>query len=197
MRAADDDGNRDEMAVKVTVMNEEEPGTVTLNRVQIRVGVPVKASLSDSDGSISGLTWQWSIDGANVQDATPNGDIEDANADTYVPKAGDVGGTLTATATYTDGEGPDPDGDDPKKTASVASATAVAVDTRNKAPVFEDQDAKTDGVQNESTTRKVEENTKALAGSDDDDDGGSHQRTWGRRGQCGHGHRPRPQRRRR
>ena len=45
----------------------------------------------------------------------------------------------------------------------------VAVDTRNSAPVFEDQDTETDGVQNESTTRKVTENTKALAGSEDDD----------------------------
>ena len=45
---------------------------------------------------------------------------------------------------------------------------AVAVDTRNRAPVFDDQDAETDGVQNESTIRKVGENTKALA---DDDDG--------------------------
>ena len=37
----------------------------------------------------------------------------------------------------------------------------VAVDTRNKAPVFEDQDTETDGVQNTATTRKVEENTEA------------------------------------
>ena len=63
MRAADDDGNRGEMAVKVTVMNEDEDGVVTLSRTQIRVGVPVTASLSDPDGSISGLTWQW-YDGA-------------------------------------------------------------------------------------------------------------------------------------
>ena len=42
----------------------------------------------------------------------------------------------------------------------------VAVDTRNKAPVFEDQDTETDGVQNTETTRKVEENTKAIATDD-------------------------------
>ena len=42
----------------------------------------------------------------------------------------------------------------------------VAVDTRNRAPVFEDQDAETDGVQNESTTRKVGENTEAVAADD-------------------------------
>ena len=54
VRAADGDGNRDEMAVKVTVANVEEDGVVSLSRTQIRVGVPVTASLSDPDGSISG-----------------------------------------------------------------------------------------------------------------------------------------------
>ena len=37
----------------------------------------------------------------------------------------------------------------------------VAVDTRNREPVFDDQDEDTDGVQNEVTTRKVAENTEA------------------------------------
>ena len=43
----------------------------------------------------------------------------------------------------------------------------VAVDTRNRAPVFADQDTETDGVQNTMTTREVEENTKAIATDDD------------------------------
>ena len=161
VRAADDDGNRGEMAVKVTVENEDEGGTVSLSRTLIRVGVPVTASLSDPDGSISGLTWQWKIDGSGT-DGTPDGNIEDANSDTYVPKAGDVGGTLTATASYTDGEAAG-------KSMGGAAANVVAVDTRNRAPVFEDQDVEADGVQNESTTRNVGENTKALAGEADDD----------------------------
>ena len=48
------------------------------------------------------------------------------------------------------------------------AANAVEVDTRNRLPVFVDQDTETDGVQNESP-KKVEENTKALAGDDADD----------------------------
>ena len=70
------------------------------------------------------------------------------------------------------------------------AAYPVAVDTRNRAPVFEDQDTETDGVQNETATREVEENTKALAG------GGQHVTTMPtttpttdddrrQRGQCG------------
>ena len=86
---------------------------------------------------------------------------KDANSDTYTPVAGDVGVTLSARASYTDGHGAD------KSAVGVAAAAEVAVDTRNRAPVFEDQDAETKGVQNESTTRKVGENTKALAGAVD------------------------------
>ena len=89
MRAADGDGNRGEMAVKVTVANEEEDGTVSLSRTQIRVGVPVTASLSDPDGSISGLTWQWYDGTVNEGDLMQDA-IEDANSDTYTPVTGDV-----------------------------------------------------------------------------------------------------------
>ena len=152
--ATDSDGNRGTMDVKVTVANEEEPGVVTLSRTQPRVGVAVRASLTDPDGSISGLTWQWSD--------SSDGDIDGANTDTYTPVVGDVGETLTATAMYTDGHGPD-------KMEDVAAANMVAVDTRNTPPAFVDQDMETDGDQSESTERKVEENTKALAGTDDDD----------------------------
>ena len=160
VRAADGDGNRGEMAVKVTVENKDEAGTVTLSKTRPRVGIAVTASVTDPDGTISGLTWKWSIREATDQVAAPDGDIEDANSDTYIPKAGDVGGTLTATASYFDGAS---DHDTTTKTtANADSANAVAADTRNKAPMFEDQDTETDGVQNTATTRKVEENAEAV-----------------------------------
>ena len=105
VQATDGDGNRGMKAVKVTVVNENEDGVVTLSKTQPRVGIAVTASLTDPDGSISGRTWEWSINGATAEDATSDGPIKDANADTYTPKAEDVGGTLTATASYTDGHG--------------------------------------------------------------------------------------------
>ena len=46
------------------------------------------------------------------------------------------------------------------------AANSVALDTRNRPPAFADQDTETDGVQNTETTRKVEENTKAVAADD-------------------------------
>ena len=42
----------------------------------------------------------------------------------------------------------------------------MAVDTRNRAPAFADEDPDTDGVQNDTATRKVDENTKADATDD-------------------------------
>ena len=74
-------------------------------------------------------------------------------SDTYTPTADDVGDTLRARAMYTDGHGP-------MKDAVGEAANMVAADTRNKPPEFVDQDTETEGDQNESTERKVEENTK-------------------------------------
>ena len=102
--AADTMGNRGTMDVKVMVENENEPGTVTLSRTQPRVGVPVKATLTDPDGSISGLRWQW-YSGA-IADAT---EIEDAMTDTYTPTVADESNNvgLQVQASYTDGHGAD------------------------------------------------------------------------------------------
>ena len=157
------------LKVKVTVTNENEDGVVTLDKTTPVVGIPVTASLKDADDGISKLTWAWTIAGAtagNVQGvtATPDGTV--ATSDAYTPKAGDVGGTLTATASYFDGESTVADiaADTNKKTAPVTSV-AVERDTRNKAPVFGDEDPDTSGVQNDAATRKVEENTKANVGA--------------------------------
>ena len=158
------------MKVEVTVTNANEDGVVTLDKVTPVVGIPVTASLTDPDGGVSKLTWQWSITGANsvsVPDvtSTDDGDITGATSDSYKPKAGDVGGTLTATASYFDGESA-VDATE-KKTAMKAADNAVELDTRNKPPVFGDEDPDTDGVQNAMAARKVEENTEALAGATD------------------------------
>ena len=139
--------------VMVSVTNADEDGVVTLSKVQPVVGIPVKATLTDPDGSISKLTWQWSRNGT---------DITDANSDTYTPVDADVEDTLTATASYFDGER----ADGVKKTAFAAAVNAVERDTRNKPPVFGDEDDDTAGVQNATATRKVEENTAADASDD-------------------------------
>ena len=123
-------------SVTVKVTNVDEMGTVTLSSLQPRVGVPITARLTDPDGGVSGVTWQWYDDTING-DLTLNA-IEDATSATYTPVVGDVADILRARASYTDGKGVD---------SAVGTSTAVAADTRNKAPVFPDQDPDTDGDQ--------------------------------------------------
>ena len=89
------------LQVKVTVTNEDETGTVTLDKITPVVGIPVTASLKDADGGISKLTWAWMEN---------NGRTTVSTSDTYTPKSGDIGQTLTVTASYFDGES-DPSAD--------------------------------------------------------------------------------------
>ena len=143
--ATDSKGNTDMRSVTVKVTNTDEPGTVTLSTVQPRVGVPLTATLTDPDGDISGVTWQWE------RGTTP---IDDATSATYTPVTADDTQNLIATAMYTDGQGG-------SKTAEFESANEVMEDTRNKPPYFPDTDPDTEGMQDEGRERTVPENSAA------------------------------------
>ena len=90
------------LAVTATVVNIDDAGVVSLSAAQPEEGVALTATLSDPDGGVSGITWQW----ARV--ASTNGawtDISGATSDTYTPASGDAGHYLRATASYDDAEG--------------------------------------------------------------------------------------------
>ena len=94
----------DTQDVTITVENVEEPGTVTLttDTEHISARVEVTAVLTDPDGSVTGVTWQWS--------QSPNGrtgwaNIAGADQDTYTPLDGHEDRYIRATASYTDGHG--------------------------------------------------------------------------------------------
>ena len=55
--------------VTIMVTNVEEPGTVTLSAQQPRIGVPITASVTDPDGDVTGVTWEWERDDNNADDA--------------------------------------------------------------------------------------------------------------------------------
>ena len=140
----DAEGNTDEHDVTVTVTNVEETGTVTFSSLQPRVGVELTATLADADLGITDLAWQWSEGGVAIEDAT---------SATYTPVADDIGDTLTATATYKDGES----GTTERTATGNTGTRTVIADIRNKAPVFPDQDAETEGDQTDQE-RDVPEN---------------------------------------
>ena len=103
VRVRDDQGGIDSIDVSIDVSNVDEAGTVSLSLEQPEVGTPVAASLSDLDGSLSNISWQW----ARSSDSSDWSDISGANSDSYTPVPDDVGIYLQATASYTDGHGTD------------------------------------------------------------------------------------------
>ena len=118
-----DSTDSDTIDVTISVTNLDEAGAVTLSSDPPRVGTALTASLSDPDGTVSNVTWQWS------SSATAGGtftDITGATSASYTPVTGDVGKFLKATASYEDPQGSG-------KTAEAVSATQVALGT-NTAP---------------------------------------------------------------
>ena len=88
------------IAVTINVTNEDDAGTVTLSSAAPRVGASVSATLSDPDGGVTSVTWQWATATAATSPFNP---ISGATSASYTPVAGDVGKYLWAEASYNDG----------------------------------------------------------------------------------------------
>ena len=89
--------------VAVTVTNVDEEGVVTLSSPTPTIDTEITAMLTDPDGVVGAVTWQWS------KSTTTTGtfmDIDGATSDSYTPADADEDHYLRATATYTDGDGP-------------------------------------------------------------------------------------------
>ena len=135
--------------VIVEVTNVDEPGKVTLSAVQPQSAIPFTASLTDPDGVLSGITWQW------AKSMETNGtfmDIDGADSDTYTPADADIDSYLRATVSYTDGEGSG------KSAMVVPDYSVQGEPANNSAPNFTDQDEE-DQETGLQVTRSVAENT--------------------------------------
>ena len=186
--ATDGNANMATRDVKVTVTNAEEDGKVTLSQTRPRVGLAITAGYSDPDGGLASATWQWwrtvdndpttpapelaATDLAVLDENQAWGMIAGATSATYVPVAddeSDVGRYLLAVVSYTDAkqnvDGNDVFDEELRDRAGLVSVNPVAEDTRNRAPVFGDEDSDTPGTQNQSAMREVEENTKETVGN--------------------------------
>ena len=140
--------------VTVEVTNVEEAGMVTLSASQPRIGVAIRVtSLTDIDGSVTGVTWQWErADNAPFGTDDNVTEIDGATMDSYTPVAADDGKFLRVTASYTDAEG----------SGKTAVGTPAAVQkVRNLAPVFTDEDTTDDAPGIQVNDRSVAENAAA------------------------------------
>ena len=171
VKVTDSKGNTAERAVTVKVTNIEEDGTVELSTLQPRIGFAITATLTDADNITAGsVTWQWYkgtvtperldiLDLAECVAATTNECfIKGATSATYTPVLIDIGDTVVAVALYTDGSPNEGDDAEEFDFAMMVTANTVLADTRNKAPVFPDQDGEMEGRQT-AQERSVPENT--------------------------------------
>ena len=163
--ATDDAGNTDSREVTVKVTNIEEDGTVTLSNLQPEVGTGITASLSDPDGGVTSLTWQWSnSDAANGTFA----DITGATSATYTPASADVIKFLKATASYFDRK------DNNTEAFAEESANPVQADeaegTSNQRPDFADSRTERQLTEHvEGDSRSSGENIGVAVGATDPD----------------------------
>ena len=89
------------IGVTINVSNMDETGSLELSTMSPTVGVALTATLTDPDGSIANVEWQWSR--SPTMDGTFTHIAEETM--TYTPTAGDVGHYLKVAARYTDGHG--------------------------------------------------------------------------------------------
>ena len=99
--------------VTVKVTNITEPGKLEVMPTQPRVGVELTAELTDSDGVVSGPTWEWRRLTTTNNDPCPAMGaagwepnttlIKDATSKTYTPDSDDIGACLRVKAEYVDG----------------------------------------------------------------------------------------------
>ena len=127
--STDEDGLTGMQAVTVEVENVDEDGSVSMSTTQPTLGRAVTASVSDPDGGINTVSWQWAtagtaagptwtnIDGATSPTYTPRFADEDDPATTTIDESetnpGDEGQFLRATVMYRDKASGDPMEDDP------------------------------------------------------------------------------------
>ncbi len=140
----DDDGNPDDSVdvtagISIILGDVEEPGVITFSPEEPEVGVTQTATLTDSDGGISGEMWQW----RRSPDGRTNWvNISGAMSSSYTPDEDDEDSYLEARVTYTDRRG----------SGKSADAVAGVVPSANRRPLFPST---------ETGQRTVAENTPA------------------------------------
>ncbi len=144
----DGDGGRGEFDVCIAVMNVNEAGKITLfdeddnELVQPRSLGPITAKLSDPDGGVTDVMWEWEMSQVNPPtDANPLTIIADATGATYTPTNADTSFFLKVTATYMDAKNDDEtDATDRMADATAAHAVLEVLDLK-RPPEFPEETA--------------------------------------------------------
>ena len=127
--------------VTINVINEDEAGTISYSPTTPKARIPLTASLTDPDGSVTGELWAWELS----SDGNSWSTISGATSATYTPSDDDLNQYLRASVSYSDGQGSG-------KSAKGQSAGAVA-NGPNRSPSLLNTGT--------TITRTVAENTAA------------------------------------
>ena len=103
----------------VTVIDRNEPETLTLSTNSPKAGTAITGTLSGGDDIVSGPTWRWKRSGSSTTIGTSS---------SYTPTTSDTGRTLTLTATYSDTHG--------SKSLSKTTRAVTGTQTVNRPPSF-------------------------------------------------------------
>ena len=83
--------------VEVTVVNADDPGVIVLSPLPPQVGVPFTAELTDPDGNVAEVSWQWQGQAPDTETWHPLSSTSSAGAQSsYTPQVAQVGWTLRA-----------------------------------------------------------------------------------------------------
>ena len=96
----------------------DDDGVVTLSTERVSLGDRVTVRLTDPDGNVRNVSWQWASSSSRTSGWL---DIPGATSSTYTVIAADLGNFLRATVRYDDGDGLD-------KSAEAVSTTVVVED---------------------------------------------------------------------
>ena len=148
-----------EVDVTVKVLDSDEPGVITFAPDANPVaGKAITANLSDSDGEVIKVAWQWYTKDESGGTATL---ITGETSDTYTPDGGDIGKILEVTARYMDRteDEDNAETDDSLDTIGLAGVRfANMVTSSETAPVIDDPaNARPVFVEGATPTRYVEE----------------------------------------
>ena len=177
--ARDDAGHRSETSVTVVVTNVNEDGSVTLSSIQPAVGTPLTATVTDPDGEVTNVIYQWTSGPTEVSADVE--DIDDATSATYMPTAGDpadeddtgdIGNFLRVKVSYNDPQGPDDtdtaDTIEDQREVVVVSKNAVReLPETNAAPVFTERSVMREVAENTAADGAVGDPVKATDGDED------------------------------
>ena len=140
--------------VVITITNADDDGMITLSSVQPKVRIPFMASLTDEDGGVTNVKWQWYA-GTIEESALTDNAIDKATSATYEPIPADATGevSLSVRASYTDSNGS-------AKSATAMADNRVVVNLENAVPAFRAGGVATGKVIT-ADTRSIAENSAA------------------------------------